>query len=257
MSAPVGKSGAAHDLHQRVERRLRPVDEHHRRVADLAEVVGRDVRGHAHRDALVAVDEQVGEPARQHDRLFVARVVAGLEVDGALVDAREHLGGQQAQPALGVALRGGRVGRRAEVAVLVDEHVREREVLAEAHQRVVDRGVAVRVEPTHDVADDARALHERAVGPQARVVHRPEDAAVHRLQAVAHVGERAAHDHAHRVVEERRLDLFGEGAARDRRLEQRRRGRCLLACHGMTSDVRCQMSAVRCRGSERLWRSAG
>ena len=91
---------------------------------------------------------------------------------------------------------------RAEVALPVDQRVAQREVLRHAHQRVVDRRVAVRVVLAEHVADDGRALLVRAAGHEARLVHRVEDAAVHRLQPVAHVGERALHDDAHRVVEE-------------------------------------------------------
>jgi hypothetical protein len=36
---------------------------------------------------------------------------------------------------------------------------------------------------------------------EAAFVHRIEDAAVDRFQAVTHVRQRAAHDHAHRVIE--------------------------------------------------------
>ena len=191
MRPPVGKSGPFTMRMSSRERRVGLVDQLQRRVAHLGEVVRRDVGGHADRDALRAVHEQVREPRRQHDRLGARRVVVRFEVDGALVDAGEHLHRELRQPALGVARRGGRVGGRAEVAVLVDERRGERERLAHAHERVVDRGVAVRVVVGHHVADDARALHERAVGPQVRVVHRPEDAALHRLQAVADVGQRA------------------------------------------------------------------
>jgi hypothetical protein len=92
-------------------------------VDDLAQVVGRDVGGHAHGDALAAVDQQVREPAGQHHRLgLVAGVVVG-EVDGVLVDAVEHLHGDRRQPALGVALAAGGSRRRAEVAVAVDQRV--------------------------------------------------------------------------------------------------------------------------------------
>jgi hypothetical protein len=77
-----------------------------------------------------------------------------------------------------------------------------------ADERVVDRGVAVRVEVAHDVADDARALRVRAIGAQPRVEHPVQDAAVHRLQAVADVRERARHDDRHRVVEEGALHLL-------------------------------------------------
>jgi hypothetical protein len=48
------------------------------------------------------------------------------------------------------------------------------------------------------------------VGPVAGLEHRPQDALVHRLEAVAHVGQRAPHDDRHRVVEVGALDLILE-----------------------------------------------
>ena len=50
-------------------------------------------------------------------------------------------------------------------------------------------------------ADDLGALAGGAVGLQAHLVHAVQNAAMHRLQAVANVGQRAAHDHAHGVIE--------------------------------------------------------
>jgi hypothetical protein len=71
----------------------------------------------------------------------------------------------------------------------------------------------VRVVVAHHVADDPGALHVSAVRPEARVVHRVQDLAVHRLEAVADVGQRTSDDHAHRVVEIRplHLDLEADG----------------------------------------------
>ena len=54
-------------------------------VADFAEVVRRNVGGHADGDAVGAVDQQVGEPAGQDDRLQVPAVVVGDDVDGFVV----------------------------------------------------------------------------------------------------------------------------------------------------------------------------
>ncbi len=75
-----------------------------RGVDDFAQVVGRDVGGHAHRDALAAVDEQVGESRGQHLRLFAAAVVGRLHVDGLFVDVGQQLHGQRMQPAFGVVV---------------------------------------------------------------------------------------------------------------------------------------------------------
>jgi hypothetical protein len=180
-------------------------------VDHLAEVVRRDVRRHADRDAAGAVDEEVGEPARQHERLLLVPVVVRDEVDGLFVDVAEHLHRERAEARLGVP-RGARgvAVDRAEVAVRVDQGVAEREVLSHADHRVVDRGVAVRVVLAHHAADDVGRLPVGPVGPQALLVHRPQDPAVHRFQAVADLGQGAADDHRHRVVEVGALDLLLE-----------------------------------------------
>ena len=88
---------------------------------------------------------------------------------------------------------------------------RMEKVLRHAHQRVVDRLVAMRVIFADDVADDARRFAVGLVPVVAALVHRVEDAPMHRLQAVAHVGKRAADDHAHRVIDVGPAHLVGDG----------------------------------------------
>src|SRR5262245_38716136 len=51
------------------------------------------------------------------------------------------------------------------------------------------------------LADDTGGLAERTVRLQPHLIHRVEDAAMHRLQTVAHVGQRATDDHAHRIIQ--------------------------------------------------------
>ena len=74
----------------------------------------------------------------------------------------------------------------------VDQWDPHRERLRHADERVVDGAVTVGVQLAHDLADDPGRLHVAAVGAQAHVVHLEQDAAVHRLQAVARVRQRAA-----------------------------------------------------------------
>ncbi len=64
-----GEVRARDDGHELVDGDVRVVDQHDDAVDDLAEVVRRDVGRHADRDARAAVDEQVREAARQHERL--------------------------------------------------------------------------------------------------------------------------------------------------------------------------------------------
>ena len=163
-----------------------------------------------------AVDEQVREPRRQDERLALGLVVVRAEVDGVRVELAQHLLGEPREARLRVAHRGRRiVVDRAEVALAVDERVAQRERLRQAHERVVDRRVAVRVMVAHHVADDVRALHVGPAGAVSVRPHRVEHAAVDGLQTVAHVGQRAADDDRHRVVEVARAHLLLELARLD------------------------------------------
>src|SRR5690606_15817481 len=75
------------------------------------------------------------------------------------------------------------------------------EILRHAHHGIVDRAVAMGMVLTHDVTDDAGRLAVRPVPVVAQLLHRIEDPAMNRRQAVANVRERAGDDHAQGVVE--------------------------------------------------------
>ena len=197
-----------HDVDEIVDREPRIVDQRHAGIDHFAEIVRRNVGRHADRDAARAVDQQVRETRRQDDRLPLGAVVVLLEIDRVLVDVGEQRHRRLGHPAFGVAHRRRRiVVDRAEIALPVDQRHAHREVLRHAHQRVVDRLVAVRMIFADHVADDARGLHVLLVGRMPLFVHRIEDAPMHRLEAVARVRQRTRHDHAHRVIEVRALHL--------------------------------------------------
>ena len=201
---------ALDELHQVVRGGLGVLEQVGRGVDHLAQVVGRDVGGHAHGDALGAVDEHVREPGREDRRLLRSGVVVGGEVDRLLVDAAHQLEGERAEPALGVPHGRGTLVRAGapEVAVPVDQRVAEGEVLDHPGQGLVDGRVTVGVVRAHHVADHLGALGVRPVGQQALVVHRVEDPAVDRLQAVPDVGKGPRDDDRHRVLEEGPLHLL-------------------------------------------------
>ena len=194
----------------------RIVDQRDAGVDHLAEIVRRDVGGHADRDAAGAVDQQIGEFRRQHPRLAERAVVVVLIVDRVLVEIVEQQLRDLGQPRFGVAHRGRRIAvDRAEIALAVDQRHAHGKVLRHAHHGVVDRLVAVRVILTDDVADGARRLPIRLVPLEAVLVHAEENPAMHRLQAVARVRQRTRHDHAHGVIEIRALHLVENGNGAD------------------------------------------
>ena len=206
-----GEVRAGNDLHQLVELDVGVVDHRDGGVDGLAQVVGRHVGGHAHGDALGAVDQQVGEAAGQDLGLLERLVVVGLPVDGLLLEVLEQLHGGLVEAALRVAHGcGGVAVDGAEVAVAVHQGHAHGEVLRQAHEGGVDGGVAMGVVLTHAVAHGAGGLHMRLVGGAAALVHRVEDAAVHGLEAVAHVGQGAGRDDGHGVLQEAGLHLLAE-----------------------------------------------
>ena len=71
--------------------------------------MGRDIGGHAHRNALAAVHQQVGEPSRKHLRLLLGGVKIVDEIDGLLVDAVQQPHSQFIKAALGVSHGRGRI----------------------------------------------------------------------------------------------------------------------------------------------------
>ena len=173
----------------------------------------RDRGGHADRDALRAVGQQIGERRRQHHRLFAGAVVTGTEIDRILVDAVDQQTRDFGEPCLGVAHGGGVIAVDiAEIALPVDQRIALGEILRQPHQRVVDRLVAVRMEIAHHVADHLGRFLERRFGVQPQNLHAVEDAAVHRLEPIARVGQRAIHDGGERIGE---IALFQRPAQRD------------------------------------------
>ena len=148
--------------------------------------------------------------------------VAGIivaPVDRVLVDALEQQARDVGHPRFGVAIGGGAVAVDiAEIALPLDQRIARGKILREAHQRVIDRLVAMRMERAHHVADDLGAFLERRAGIEPQDVHAVEDAPMHRLQPVARVRQRPAHDGRQRIGE---IALFERVAQID---VDRRRG---------------------------------
>ena len=83
----------------------------------------------------------------------------------------------------------------------VDQGVAHGPWLGQAHQSVVNSGVAVWVVFTHHVTDDAGALVEATVRAVAAVVHGVDDAAVHWFQTIANVWQCAFDDDGNGVCQ--------------------------------------------------------
>ena len=206
-----GDSVVAADL--RASREVRPLDELHEvvdgaslavldvvvdAVAEFVQVVRRDVRRHADGDAGRTVEKEVRELCGENRRFLERLVEVRHHVDGVLLEVVEKFVRHALHPDFGVTHRRRAVAvDRAEVAVSVDEWNPEREVLRHADDRVVDRGVAVRVVLADHFADDARRLHVLDARSRPELVHGEEAATVDGLHSVAGVWKCAPDDYAH------------------------------------------------------------
>jgi hypothetical protein len=125
------------------------------------------------------------------------------EVDRVLLDVAQKLHRERREPGFRVS-----IGRcvvaidRTEVALPIHQRVAQRKVLHHAHERLVNRHVTVRMEFAEHFTDHGRAFLVRPTCSKSRLVHRIQDAPVHRLQPVAHIGQGALHNHTHRISEE-------------------------------------------------------
>ena len=163
-------------------------------VDELHEVVGQNLRGQTHGDAVGALRQQQRELDGQRDGLLVAAVVGAHPLGGLAVE--DHLEGEFREARLDVTARRGFVAREdvAPVALAVDEQL----LLPQLHERILDGGVAVGV-VLHGLADDVGHLVEAAVVDR---LHGVEDASLHGFEAILDVGHGALQNHVGGVVEE-------------------------------------------------------
>ena len=190
-----GEVRALDHVHEVRDGALGIVQQHLQGVAQLAQVVGRDVGGHAHGDARRTVEQQVGHLGGQHRGLLQGVVVVGPEVHGLLVDVGQELAGQARHAHFRVTHGGRGVAvDGAEVALPVHQRVAHGEILGQTHQGIVHGAVAVGVVLTDDVTDDARRFLVRTVVTVGQLVLGVHDAPVHGLEAVARVGDGAPDD---------------------------------------------------------------
>ena len=188
----VGRGDVLHHLFQSDTAVLDVCDD---AVDDFAEVVRRDVCSKTDRDAHRAVDEQVGELARQHIRLLQRVVEVERKADRLLVYVAEHLHRERSQSRLCITHRRGAVAvDAAEVAVSVDEKHARIERLRKPDHRVIDAAVAVRMIFAEALADDPCRLLVRLVGSVAELAHRKEDAALDGFETVFDARQRSVKD---------------------------------------------------------------
>ena len=206
------KIGPRHDHRQIFDRNLRISHISGAGINDFTQIVRWNIGGHADGNPARTIDKQVGITGWQNHRLMLGPVIIGLEIDGFLIEIFQQAHSGAGQTHFGVTHRGGGIAiHRTEIALPVNQRQTHREALCHTHQRVIDRLVTMGMVFTDHVTDDTRRFAIGLVGRVAVFIHRIENAPMHGLQAVAHIGERTRHDHAHRVIKIAALHLIRDG----------------------------------------------
>ena len=161
-------------------------------VDDFTKVVRRYVGGKTYRYTRSAVDEKIGESARQYVRLLKTVVKVERERNRFFVEIAQHFHCYRGKPCLRIThCRRSVAVHTAEVAVSVYEHHTRIERLRKPYHRVVYAAVAVRMVFTEALANDSRRLLVRFVGSGAQLVHRIKYTSLNGFESVLDSRERS------------------------------------------------------------------
>ena len=197
-----GKIWPLNILHNIRQLGVGTVDQQANGVHHLPQIMGRNVGRHAHRNTGGAVHQQIGKPGRQHRRLLPVIIEIGNKIHRVLVDVRQHIQTELAQPGFRIPIGGGRMSvDGAEVAVAVHQRIPQRKILGQTHHGVVHRGVAVGMIPSQHVTHGGGRLAEWLIRRQLILVHGIENPAMHRLESVPHIRQRPGYQHRHGILQ--------------------------------------------------------
>ena len=204
-----GEVGAFDMLEQVLNRAPGPLQQADTGAGHFPQVVGRDVRRHAHGNARGAVQQDIGQARRQQLRLLQGAVEIGYPVGGALPQLRQQRLAVGFEPGFRVAHGRKRLGivHGTPVPLAVDDGIAVTEVLGHQHHGLVAGAVPVGVELADDVAHRARRFLELGGRAQPQFRHGVDDAPLYRLQPVADMRQRPVQDDIHRVIQ---VCSFGE-----------------------------------------------
>ena len=170
------------NLHQFVKADVRMIHLSNHGIDCLVEIMRRDIRCKANRNAACPIHKQIREAARQQIRFLLRVVEIQAELHGILFDVSKKLQRKRRHACFRIAHRSCTVAiHRTEIAMPIHKRHLHIEVLRHAHHCIINRAVAMRMIFTKAIAHNARALPVRLVRCYAKAHHRVKDTALHRF----------------------------------------------------------------------------
>ncbi len=207
-----GKVRALHELHQLFNIdviELFPTIEHvHNRIHDLAEIMRRNGRCHTHGNTCCAVHQKVWDSRRENARFFEGVIKIGNEFNRFFVQVEKNIERGGSQTRLGITHGRRRVSvYRTEVTLSIHKQCAHGKILRHTRHGFVHRRVTMRVIFTKHFTDDTSRFFICRIRANAHIIHRVQDAALHRFESIPRIGQGARHDDAHGVIKIRLLHL--------------------------------------------------
>ena len=169
-------------LHQLFDRDIRVIDQGNQRADGLSHIMRRNVCRHTYGNAVRSVNQQVRKAGRQHARLKLCFIKVRVKIHRLFINIGQHLSCDLGKLRLRITRGSGRIAvYRAEISLPKGKRVTKRERLRQAHQRIIDRRISVRVIFTHNITDNTSAFTRRLIGRIAGFMHRIKNAAMDRL----------------------------------------------------------------------------
>ena len=171
-------------------------------LQNLAQIMGWNVGGHPHGNAVGAIDQQIWKACGKYRWFFFLVVVIGLEGNSFKTQIVKQCIGNLfhthfcvAHGCRWVAVNG------TKIALPLNQWQAHGKVLGHAHQSVIDSAVTMGVVFTDHVANHTGGLSVRFVKTVACFLHGKQNPPMHRLQTISNVGNGPRHDHAHGIIE--------------------------------------------------------
>ena len=175
-------------------------------IHHFPQVVSGDIGRHPHTDPDTAVHQQIGKFCRKHFRFHGRFVEGGDHIHRFFFNIAEQFIGNAFHTALGITVSRRRVAvDRPEVALPFHQRRTHGEILRHTHQRIVNRGVAVRMVITKHFTHHFGTLHRGVGFGQPHLTHGVKDTAVTGFHAVADIRDGTADIDTQRVLQIRSM----------------------------------------------------
>jgi len=188
---------------------VRVINHQQQGITNLPYMMRRNIRRHPNRNPAGTVDQKIRKFRRQNNRLHPRLIIVRNKIHRLQLQVLEHIYRRLRQTGLRITHRRRRVGiNTPEVPLRVHQQNPHIPVLTHPNQRPVRRLIPMRVIIAARIAHNLGAFAVLRTRTQVQIIHRYQNTPLRRLQTVTHIRQSTGNNHAHRIIQIRRLQLI-------------------------------------------------